>query len=91
MKYSFNTSEVNKLFLLSKLTHLQLNKPAPGQAGDPKAGSSTEGGAEDVDQVPDDITNYYDKLDREDEDDMESLKTVSFEVKQESIEDIQKR
>ncbi|XP_064613581.1 general transcription and DNA repair factor IIH helicase subunit XPB-like isoform X2 [Liolophura sinensis] len=81
-------------FVVDQLTGksaLKLNKPAPGQAGDPKAGSSTEVATEDVNQVPDDITNYYDKLDREDEDDMESLKTVSFEVKQESIEDIQKR
>lgn len=43
--------------------------------------------------VPDDITDYYDKMDKADEDDDEegSLKTVSFEVNQEKIEVIQKR
>jgi hypothetical protein len=34
------------------------------------------------DTVPEDITNFYDKMDKEDEDDEEEavLKTVSFEV-----------
>lgn len=43
--------------------------------------------------VPEDITDYYDKMDKADEDDEEegSLKTVSFEVNQEKIEVIQKR
>jgi cephalosporin-C deacetylase-like acetyl esterase len=36
------------------------------------------------DSVPEDITNFYDKMDKEDEDDEEEavLKTVSFEVNQ---------
>lgn len=43
--------------------------------------------------VPEDITNFYDKIDKEDEDDEEEavLKTVSFEVNQEKIEVLQKR
>ncbi|XP_058804091.1 general transcription and DNA repair factor IIH helicase subunit XPB isoform X2 [Phymastichus coffea] len=42
--------------------------------------------------VPEDITNFYDKIDKEDEDEEEQhLKTVSFEVNQEKIEIIQKR
>lgn len=43
--------------------------------------------------VPEDITDYYDKMDKadEDDDDEASLKTVSFEVNQEKIEVIQKR
>ncbi|CAG2058244.1 unnamed protein product [Timema podura] len=43
--------------------------------------------------VPEDITNFYEKIDKEDEDDEEeaALKTVSFEVNQEKIEVIQKR
>uniref|UniRef100_A0A2Z5TU28 General transcription and DNA repair factor IIH helicase/translocase subunit XPB n=1 Tax=Reticulitermes speratus TaxID=60591 RepID=A0A2Z5TU28_9NEOP len=43
--------------------------------------------------VPEDITNFYDKMDKEDEDDEEEavLKTVSFEVNQEKIEILQKR
>jgi len=40
--------------------------------------------------VPSDIFDYYDKLDNEEEDG-EDLQTVSFEVKQDRIEDIQKR
>lgn len=45
------------------------------------------------DTVPEDITNFYDKMDKEDEDDEEEavLKTVSFEVNQEKIEVLQKR
>jgi DNA excision repair protein ERCC-3 len=37
--------------------------------------------------VPEDITNFYDKMDKEDEDDEEEavLKTVSFEVNQVSF------
>uniref|UniRef100_A0A1A9WU53 General transcription and DNA repair factor IIH helicase/translocase subunit XPB n=1 Tax=Glossina brevipalpis TaxID=37001 RepID=A0A1A9WU53_9MUSC len=42
--------------------------------------------------VPDDIANFYDKIDNVEEDDDEAiLKTVSFEVNQEKIEVIQKR
>ncbi|KAK5642374.1 hypothetical protein RI129_008541 [Pyrocoelia pectoralis] len=42
--------------------------------------------------VPDDITNFYDKMDNEEEDEDETnLKTVSFEVNQEKIEVLQKR
>ncbi|XP_044726603.1 general transcription and DNA repair factor IIH helicase subunit XPB [Chrysoperla carnea] len=42
--------------------------------------------------VPEDITNFYDKIDKDEEDEDESsLKTVSFEVDQEKIEVLQKR
>ncbi|KAJ4430992.1 hypothetical protein ANN_19585 [Periplaneta americana] len=43
--------------------------------------------------VPEDISNFYEKIDKEDEDDEEEavLKTVSFEVNQERIEILQKR
>lgn len=41
-------------------------------------------------ETPDDIYNYYQKFERED-DDLEDLKVISFEVKQEEIETIQKR
>lgn len=40
--------------------------------------------------VPDDIFNYYEKMER-DEEEIEDLQTVSFEVKQETIELLQKR
>lgn len=48
-----------------------------------KSGETTE-------VVPSDIFDFYDKMDNED-DEGEDLKTVSFEVKQDHIEDIQKR
>ncbi|CAF0797270.1 unnamed protein product [Didymodactylos carnosus] len=41
-------------------------------------------------QIPDDILRYYEKIDRDDED-LEDLKTVSFEVIQEKIETLRKR
>lgn len=42
--------------------------------------------------VPEDITDFYEKIDKEEEDEDEAnLKTVSFEVAQEKIEVIQKR
>ena len=44
--------------------------------------------------MPEDICNYYESMDREDddeEDEARSLRTVSFEVRQECVEDVQKR
>nr|CAG4651610.1 EOG090X01LU [Triops cancriformis] len=42
--------------------------------------------------VPEDISNYYDKIDKDEEDDEDpTLQTVSFEVNQERIETLQKR
>lgn len=51
---------------------------APGDQTDNKPAEAT---------VPEDITNFYDKIDKEDEDDEEEavLKTVSFEVNQVSF------
>lgn len=41
--------------------------------------------------VPDDITNFYDKIDNDEDEDEANLQTVSFEVNQEKIEVLQKR
>ncbi|XP_031631843.1 general transcription and DNA repair factor IIH helicase subunit XPB [Contarinia nasturtii] len=41
--------------------------------------------------VPDDITNFYDKIDNEEDEEALNLNTVSFEVNQEKIEVLQKR
>lgn len=61
---------------------------APGAAG---ATTAAEGAAGTV-AVPEDITDFYEKIDKEEEDEDEAnLKTVSFEVAQEKIEVIQKR
>ncbi|XP_050409354.1 general transcription and DNA repair factor IIH helicase subunit XPB [Patella vulgata] len=78
---------------LSGKSALHLNKPVrdPNQAETSTAGEGTAT-TEDGQPVPDDITAFYDKIDNEEEDEDEAqLKTVSFEVKQENIEDIQKR
>lgn len=74
------------------------SKPGSTSSAPPKdQGNSTPGdqtGSKPADTtVPEDITNFYDKMDKEDEDDDEEavLKTVSFEVNQEKIEILQKR
>lgn len=74
------------------------SKQASTSSGVPKdQGNGTSGdqtGSKPADTtVPEDITNFYDKMDKEDEDDEEEavLKTVSFEVNQEKIEILQKR
>jgi DNA excision repair protein ERCC-3 len=61
------------------------NKPANGD----KPATEVAEGAEAP--VPDDITNFYEKIDNEDDEEEVNLKTVSFEVNQEKIEDLQKR
>lgn len=56
----------------------------PGPSGE-EPGKDPDGA-----DVPSDIFDYYDKMDNEEEE-REDVQTVSFEVKQERIEDIQKR
>ncbi|KAJ6647282.1 General transcription and DNA repair factor IIH helicase subunit XPB [Pseudolycoriella hygida] len=66
-----------------------------------KAATTTTGASETGDKVdgdgivttivPEDITNFYEKIDNEDEEEEANLKTVSFEVNQEKIETLQKR
>lgn len=46
---------------------------------------------EDRSEVPEDIANYIDKMEGDEEDEAESLQTVSFEVKQEEIENLQRQ
>ncbi|XP_049538957.1 general transcription and DNA repair factor IIH helicase subunit XPB [Anopheles darlingi] len=48
-------------------------------------------GVEAAEAVPEDITNFYDKMDNEEEEEEANLNTVSFEVNQEKIEVLQKR
>ncbi|XP_049859949.1 general transcription and DNA repair factor IIH helicase subunit XPB [Schistocerca gregaria] len=63
----------------------QFGSSAPPAEG--AAPTDTDGQA-----VPEDITSFYDKIDKEDEDEEDSVtKIVSFEVNQEKIEVIQKR
>ncbi|XP_011179646.1 general transcription and DNA repair factor IIH helicase subunit XPB [Zeugodacus cucurbitae] len=64
------------------------NDPAAPAAPGTAAATNPDG----TTVVPEDITNFYDKIDNEEEDEDEAnLKTVSFEVNQEKIEVIQKR
>lgn len=56
-------------------------------AGTTNGANTTE---EEPAKVPDDIFSYFEKIDQEDEDDIDA-KCVSFEVIQDKIEDLQKR
>lgn len=69
------------------ITQVQDKKNVPTFGGKP---ASTEQNNESS-TVPDDITNFYEKMDNEEDEDESALQTVSFEVNQEKIEVIQKR
>lgn len=72
---------------MTKSGPIQFGKPGTSTGED--GGDSQPGGSK---QVPDDISNFYEKLDKDEDDDEDtSLQTVSFEVNQEKIESIQKR
>ncbi|XP_052246340.1 general transcription and DNA repair factor IIH helicase subunit XPB-like isoform X2 [Dreissena polymorpha] len=77
-------SQPQSLPVSSSAPNLLSQVPGPS---DEAATKSTENGTE---AVPSDIFDYYDKLDNDD-DEGEDMKTVSFEVRQDRIEDIQKR
>ncbi|EDV51314.1 general transcription and DNA repair factor IIH helicase subunit XPB [Drosophila erecta] len=71
-------------------------KLPPGATDKPAEDAAAAGGAaaaaDGTTAVPEDITDFYEKIDKEEEDEDEAnLKTVSFEVAQEKIEVIQKR
>lgn len=57
---------------------------------DPNTGAVVDPQTAENDAVPEDIHDYYQRFERED-DELEDLKVISFEVKQEEIETIQKR
>ncbi|XP_063705574.1 general transcription and DNA repair factor IIH helicase subunit XPB [Culicoides brevitarsis] len=66
------------------------SNPAPG-ATNPENPQENAENTPAAPAVPDDITNFYEKIDNEDDEEEANLKTVSFEVNQEKIEVIQKR
>ncbi|CAD7002746.1 unnamed protein product [Ceratitis capitata] len=70
----------------SENTATSTSDSAAGAAPGTAVGTNPDG----TTAVPEDITNFYDKIDNEEEDEA-NLKTVSFEVNQEKIEVIQKR
>lgn len=65
------------------------NNSATGQTDDKANAAAVVDGA--TATVPDDITNFYDKIDNEEDEENLNLDTVSFEVNQEKIEVLQKR
>ncbi|XP_045462034.1 general transcription and DNA repair factor IIH helicase subunit XPB [Harmonia axyridis] len=70
------------------ITQIQEKKNVPNFGT--KSGAS-EQTSEEGTVVPEDITNFYDKMDNEEDEEENTLQTVSFEVNQEKIEVIQKR
>nr|CAB3243291.1 TFIIH basal transcription factor complex helicase XPB subunit-like [Phallusia mammillata] len=62
---------------------LQVNKP--------KTDGKTEDGKEEDGGVPKDIFDFYEKMDKEDEDKDEEKEVISFEVEQDMVETLQKR
>lgn len=51
---------------------------------------SSKGTSTETTTVPEDLVSYFEKMDNDDED-FEDVKTVSFEVNQEMIEQLQKK
>lgn len=98
-----STDNENDDFITSKLSKtsaLQLtNKPkddvkAPvhnGPTNGEVASATVNGDAKKEEKIPEDIFSYYEKIDKEDEEEEEGQQMVSFEVKQEQIETLQKR
>lgn len=71
-----------------ELIFYALQLPKPSTSTD--APADGEPATEEPEVVPDDICDYYEKMDKEDEEAVD-LDTVSFEVIQEQIEVLQKR
>lgn len=89
-------SEGDDLLISSVKTEstLKLNKAPVDASKDPSTSAGPGGDGEEEkkeeENVPSDIFAYYEKIDKEDEEG-EEKETVSFEVKQENIEILQKR
>lgn len=62
-----------------------------GKMDDKSTNSAAAAGVDGATVVPDDITNFYEKIDNDEDEDNLNLDTVSFEVDQEKIEVLQKR
>lgn len=77
---------VSSIFTVNNFK-VQEKKNVPSFGAKQSSDVVTEGATE----VPDDITNMYDKMDNEEDEEDNTLETVSFEVNQEKIEIIQKR
>ena len=56
----------------------------------PKTGENDDGSQSTPVEVPEDISNYYKKMDKDDEDEVDT-KTIAFEINQQQLESLQKR
>ncbi|KAL6455930.1 hypothetical protein MHYP_G00357810 [Metynnis hypsauchen] len=75
------------------ITEVISSKPAISKSQQDSGGASTSQPAEGQKsgaQVPEDIFSYYEQMDKEEEEE-EETQTVSFEIRQEMIEELQKR
>ncbi|KAI4876030.1 hypothetical protein NFI96_018157, partial [Prochilodus magdalenae] len=75
------------------ITEVISSKPAISKSQQDSGGASTSQPAEGQksgEQVPEDIFSYYEQMDKEEEEE-EETQTVSFEIRQEMIEELQKR
>ncbi|XP_026876623.2 general transcription and DNA repair factor IIH helicase subunit XPB [Electrophorus electricus] len=75
------------------ITEIISSKPAISRSLQDSGGASTSQPADakgSAAQVPEDIFSYYEQMDKEEEEE-EETQTVSFEIRQEMIEELQKR
>ncbi|KAJ8338511.1 hypothetical protein SKAU_G00374770 [Synaphobranchus kaupii] len=75
------------------ITEVISSKPAISKTVQDNGGPSTSQGADGQGsgtEVPEDIFSYYEQMDKEEEEE-EETQTVSFEIRQEMIEELQKR
>jgi len=73
--------------------HVKVNRPEENGSETTDAQSAENGevnGDKDSCKVPQDIFDFYEKMDR-DEDDETELQTVSFEIQQDCLEKLQRR
>lgn len=85
------TAEGGDTELITEVVH---SKSAISKSVQDKGGTSTSQQSSDgqnlTPQVPEDIFSYYEQMDKEEEEE-EETQTVSFEIRQEMIEELQKR
>lgn len=73
--------------------YAKVNRPEENgseMAEPPSAENGEVNGGTDSSKVPKDIFDFYEKMDRDEDDEME-LQTVSFEINQDCLEKLQKR
>ncbi|RWS22593.1 DNA excision repair protein haywire-like protein, partial [Leptotrombidium deliense] len=74
-----------------KKTNPEFNKSGNENGEKGETSKEAEGGNDKRSDVPEDIYNYIEKMEKDDDDETEDMKIVSFEVNQEEIENLQRR